>query len=256
MSLLRSLFLWASLALLAVGLRAETLPPKPALYFNDYAGLASPQRAAAFNRRLEQFERDTSNQFLVAIFPSFDSASSVEDYTVRVAESWQVGQKGKNNGVVLFLFMAQHKVYVQVGYGLEGALPDALCHQIIENEIKPRFRAGDYDGGLDSALNAIIAAAKGEYRGTGRTHAEISGNLPVPVLIVFFVIFGLGIFAVRSSVKSQSFTYGRRRTLGGGTYSNWGGSGWTSGGSSGSSFGGGFSSGGGSFGGGGSGGSW
>lgn len=251
MPLLRSLVLWTLLGLLAAaGLRADSLPPKPAHYFNDYAGIVSSSRANLFDQRLAQFERDTSNQFLVVAFPSFDSDSSVEDFTVRVAESWQVGQKGRNNGVVLFLFMAQHKVYIQVGYGLEGALPDALCHQIIENEIKPRFRSGDYDGGLDAAINAIVAAAKGEYRGTGRTHAENS-SIPAPMVIVLFFIFGLAILAARSAVKSQSFTYGRRRSPGTG-WSSWGGSNWSGGGGGG----GGFSSGGGSFGGGGAGGSW
>ena len=76
------------------------------------------------------------------------SDSSIEDYTVRVAQSWGVGQKGKSNGAVLFVFTQDRKMYLQVGYGLEGALPDALAKRIIENEIKPYFRNGDYDGWL------------------------------------------------------------------------------------------------------------
>jgi len=86
-----------------VGFSAETLPSKPAQYFNDYARLVSPQQAGALNQRLEQFERETSNQLIVAIFPRMESASSVEDYTVRIAQSWGVGQKGHSNGAVLFL---------------------------------------------------------------------------------------------------------------------------------------------------------
>jgi uncharacterized protein len=235
-----------------VGLAAETLPPKPTRYFNDYARLVSPQQAGALNQRLEQFERDTSNQLVVAIYPRMDSASSVEDYTVRIAQSWGVGQKARSNGAVLFLFMAEHKVYIQVGYGLEGALPDALCHTIIENEITPRFRAGDFAGGLDAATAAIIAATKGEYRGTGQTNADAQGGGGTIVFGVFIFIVIL-ISILNRMRPAQNTTFGRRRSL----YDNttpgfWGGFG--GGGSSGG--GGGFSGGGGSFGGGGSGGSW
>src|SRR5579871_6742556 len=124
----------------------EVMPPKPTQYFNDYAHVVSAATAADLNRQLEQFERDTSSQILVALYPKMDSDSSVEDYTVRVAQSWGVGQQGKNNGAVLFVFLQDHKMYIQVGYGLEGALPDALAKRIIENEIKPHFSVGDFDG--------------------------------------------------------------------------------------------------------------
>src|SRR5213593_5288096 len=135
---------WLFLALLA----AEVIPPTPKQYFNDYARVVSPATAAELNRQLEDFERATSSQILVAIFPKMQSDSSIEDYTVRVAQTWRVGQKGKDNGAVLFVFIQDRKMYLQVGYGLEGALPDALAKRIIENEIKPHFRRGDYDAGL------------------------------------------------------------------------------------------------------------
>ncbi len=119
---------------------AEVMPPAPAAYFNDYAGLVQPGTAQALNAKLEEFERATSNQILVAVYPTMQSDSSIEDYTVRVAQSWRVGQKARSNGAVLFVFAREHKLYVQTGYGLEGALPDALCKRIIEDEIVPRFR--------------------------------------------------------------------------------------------------------------------
>ena len=150
---------------------AEVIPPAPARYFNDYANAVPPATAAQLNQKLEDFERSTSSQILVAIFPKMQSDSSIEDYTVRVAQSWRVGQKAKNNGAVLFVFMQDHKMYLQVGYGLEGAMPDALCKRIIANEITPRFKAGDYGGGLSAGVTAILAAAKGEYKGTGQTVA-------------------------------------------------------------------------------------
>ncbi|HZL45895.1 MAG TPA: TPM domain-containing protein, partial [Opitutaceae bacterium] len=190
---------------------AEVIPPKPTRYFNDAAGIVSPAVAAQLNQRLEQFERDTSNQILVAIYPRLQSDSSVEDYTVRVAQAWGVGQKGRNNGAVLFAFMQEHQLRIQVGYGLEAVLPDGLCHLIVENELKPRFRAGDYAGGLDAAVTAIIAATRGEYHGTGRTSDDGRSNVGWPVILaglVLFVVFGY-VSRYRRSAVYQSST-GRR----------------------------------------------
>jgi uncharacterized protein len=235
---------------------AEVIPPPPAQYFNDYAGVISPATAAQLNQRLEQFERDASSQIVVAIFTKMQSDSAIEDYTVRVAQSWKVGQKDKNNGAVLFVFTQDRKMYLQVGYGLEGAIPDALCKRIIADEITPHFKAGDFNAGLTAGVNAILAAAKGEYQGTGRTAAEgrdgsTAENGPyadlVPILIFMFVFLAFTLFGV----------FGRR---GGFVYTGVGrnGGGWSSGGfsSGGGGGGGGFSGGGGSFGGGGAGGSW
>ena len=117
--------------------------------------------------QLDQFERQTSNQILVAVYPRMQSDSSIEDYTVRVAQSWHAGRKGRDNGAVLFVFVQDRTMYIQTGYGLEGALPDALCKRIIDDEIAPAFTQGDYDGGLQAGVEAILAAAKGEYHGNG-----------------------------------------------------------------------------------------
>ncbi|HXA13551.1 MAG TPA: TPM domain-containing protein [Opitutaceae bacterium] len=237
-------------ALGATPVRAsEVIPPAPPHYFNDYAGAVSPGTAADLDAQLTQFERDSSNQLVVAIYPHMQSDSSIEDYTVRVAQSWGVGQKDHKNGVVLFVFINDRQTYIQVGYGLEGALPDATCHLIIENEIKPRFRAGDYDGGLRAAVTAIMQATRGEYKGTGQTvddsNDQSSSHL---IFLIFFVAFL--VFSFWSS-RRRSRLYGSSGSsflwLGGG-----GGGGFGGGGGGG----GGFSGGGGSFGGGGAGGSW
>ncbi|MDQ6625772.1 MAG: TPM domain-containing protein, partial [Verrucomicrobiota bacterium] len=106
---------------LLVSLRAaEVIPPKPAGYFNDYAGVVSRSGALQFNEQLAQFERETSNQVVVAVFRKMQTDSDIADYTHRVAQSWQVGQADKRNGAVLFVFVDDHKMYIQVGYGLEG----------------------------------------------------------------------------------------------------------------------------------------
>lgn len=255
--------LWALRSLAVVA--AEVIPPAPKQYFNDYAGVVSPETATRLNSTLEQFERDTSSQVVVAIFPKMQSESSIEDYTVRVAQSWGVGQKGKDNGAVLFVFVQDRAMYLQVGYGLEGALPDALCKRIIEDVIKPHFRRGDFDSGLTAGVEAIIAAAKGEYKGTGRTVAESPAatarrqttllviNIAIVVLVLFLIL------SVRYVQYRQAILYdghGRRRWndwwFGGG----FGRGGFSRGGFGGGGFGGGFSGGGGGFGGGGAGGRW
>ena len=238
--------------------RAETIPPPPAQHFNDYAGIVSVTTARDLDRQLAQFERDTSNQLLVAVYPERDSRSSLEDYTVRVAQSWRVGQKARNNGAVLFVFVQEHEVYIQVGYGLEPVLTDATCFQIIENDIKPHFRANDYAGGLTSAARSLMAAAQGEYRGTGRTQAELrrhghsTGVHPFPIIFFIVIMIVMGFF--RRGNRGDWNSRGPRGFGGGRSFGGFGGFG--GGSSGGSSGGGGFSGGGGSFGGGGAGGRW
>jgi uncharacterized protein len=226
---------------------AEVIPPAPTQYFNDYANVVSPGVASQLNSQLEDFEKSTSNQIVVAIFPKMQSDSSVDDYAVRVARYWQVGQKGLNNGAVLFVFVQDHKMFIATGYGLEGALPDITCKRIIDNEITPRFKQNDFTGGLTAGVNAMMAASRGEYKGTGRTHAE-NQNRSGPdwifwtILIIFIL---LSIFGRRSGTGFSS----GGMWMGGGF--SGGGGGWSSGGG-----GGGFSGGGGDSGGGGASGSW
>ena len=243
---------------LAVSLgKAETLPSKPDRYFNDYAGIVDPSTALRLNEKLAQFERDTSTQILVAIYRTMQSESSVADYTQRIAQTWGAGQKGRSNGAVLFVFIENRQMFIQTGYGLEGALPDATCFDITHNVIAPRFKAGDYSGGLEAGVTAMMQAVQGEYKGTGRTNAE--GKETRPALPFGLVIF---IFILIIVVMSQLRRKGRR----GYGYSNWGGpfiggfgggsgGGWSSGSSGGGGFSG-FSGGGGSFGGGGAGSGW
>ncbi len=255
-----------------LGLRAEVMPPAPAHYFNDYAGVVSPAVGLQLDQTLQQFERQHASQIVVAIFPKMQSESSVEDYTVRIAQSWHVGQKDKDSGAVLFVFVQEHKLYIQVGYGLEGVLPDVICKRIIQNEIVPKLRGGDFSGGIQAGVTAMLSAAQGEYKGTGQTVAERGQNAPPMPLIALVVLIGgviLVTFILSSVFKGMispgAATYSKRGYvprsggvgwLGGG----WGGGGWGGGGGGGSSGGGGggggFSGGGGSFGGGGAGGSW
>jgi uncharacterized protein len=249
-----ALCLAASVAIQAFA--AEVIPPKPAGYFNDYAGVVSKEAASRFNEQLAQFERETSNQVVVAVFPKMQSDSDVADYAQRVAQSWGVGQKDKRNGVVLLVFIADRKTSIQVGYGLEGALPDITAYDIRDSHINPHFRNGDYEGGLADGIDSIFKAIRGEYKGSGKTvtgQYSRSGR-PSFLFFIIFVIVLMIISRLMRRLGGYGYSSGRSGPVfipmgfGGG-----GGGGWSS--SSGGGFSG-FSGGGGSFGGGGSSGSW
>jgi len=233
---------------------AEIIPPKPAGYFTDAAGVVSKEAALRFNEKLAQFERDTSNQVLVVVFRRMESTSSIEDYTQRVAQAWGVGQKDRRNGAVLFVFVENRNMFLQVGYGLEGVLPDLTAFDITERHIKPRFRNNDYEGGLASGIDLICKAIRGEYKGTGRTKAEEnpSGKGSGSGLLVFLICLAILFFAIRGGRRRRGYGYSG---MGGPFIGGWSGGGWSGGSSSGGGFSG-FSGGGGSFGGGGAGSSW
>src|SRR5213080_5286357 len=190
-----ALLVAAFFALLATKSQAaEVIPPKPDRYFNDYAGIVSKSAALRFNEELAQFERETSDQVVVAIFPKMQSDSDVADYTQRVAQAWGVGQKERRNGVVLFAFIQDRKMFIQVGYGLEGALPDITAFDITEYHIKPLFRNRNYEAGLATGIDLIFKAIRGEYKGSGKTVAEqrrgsgVSGLLPLLVFRLVLII--------------------------------------------------------------------
>ena len=229
---------------------AEIIPPKPAGYFNDYAGVVSKEAGLRFNEQLAQFERETSNQVLVVVFRRMESTSSIEDYTQRVAQAWGVGQKDRRNGAVLFVFVENRNMFLQVGYGLEGVLPDVTAFDITERHIKPRFRNNDYEGGLATGIDLICKAIRGEYTGAGKTKLEERGEAKSGnMLLIFVVIVVILLMALRMGrVVGRGYGYS---SLGGPFVGGW--SGGDSSGSGGFS---GFSGGGGSFGGGGAGSSW
>jgi uncharacterized protein len=238
--------------------RAEPpLPPAPAGYFNDYASLVTPSDAQRLEAKLRRFADETSTQVVVAVFPSLPSAS-LEDFTVRVAQQWRVGRKDWDNGAVFFVFVADRKLRIETGYGLEGALPDQLAARILDHEVRPRFRAQDWAGGLEAGVDAIIAATRGEYRAPPPKPAPKRVPLVAILIIVFFVILLFWLASQSARHLPAGRTYDRRGPRRDGSYwggSSWSGGGW-SGGGGGSFGGGGFSGGGGSFGGGGASSSW
>jgi uncharacterized protein len=248
----------AASVLLAGGAWAEELPPAPVGWFNDYAGLVSPAEARRLDQKLRGLDEETSTQVVVAVFPKLPSPS-LEDFTARTAESWRVGRSELDNGAIFFVFVEDRAMRIEVGYGLEGALPDALAGRILREQVSPRFAEGDWAGGLESGIDAIVAAVRGEY--TASAPDEPRGPSLAAILIVLALVI-LFLLLVRFAAPGHpGRTYGGRgwrrdsshwgggRWGGGGTWGGRGGS-WGGGG------GGGFMGGGGSFGGGGASGSW
>jgi len=255
-----------ALALLPQLVRAQPqAPPPPANFFTDAAGVVPADAAVRIEQRLREFEKASSNQVLVIVADRVpEGYASLEEYTNRTAQAWRVGDKSRDNGAVLFVFTGDRKMRIEVGYGLEGALPDALASRIINDEITPRFREGKYGDGLLAGVDAIILATKGEYKPASKP-AGSSDTLLIVLAVVFFLLVGVVIPVIREvmQIRRGWRTYsghgtssGRRgSTWGSGGGSSWGG--WSSGGgSSWGGGGGGFSGGGGSFGGGGASGSW
>lgn len=167
--------LLALLLFLGIGgemLLADALPPAPQQYVTDEAGVISPGLLSQLNQRLAAFEKQTSNQIVVAVYPKLPEGASLEDYTQQLYSAWKIGQKKNSNGVLILAFIQDQKIRIQPGYGLEGAMPDALCGRIIRETIAPAFRAGNYGIGLASGITAVMQATKGEYKGTGLTKGK------------------------------------------------------------------------------------
>lgn len=243
--------------LLSGGAWTEELPRVPVGWFNDYAGLVPPAEARRLDQKLRRLDEETSTQVVVAVFPKLPSPS-LEDFTARTAQSWRVGRGELDNGAIFFVFVEDGRMRIEVGYGLEGALPDALAGRILREKVAPRFQQKDWTGGLEAGIDAIVAAVQGEYaapapeRPAGPSLAAVLIVVALVILFLLLVRFGTPghpgrTYGGRGSWRDSSHWGGGR--WGGG--SSWGGGGRSWGGG-----GGGFMGGGGSFGGGGASGSW
>jgi uncharacterized protein len=229
------------LLLLGPALPAAALDvPSPSGYVTDRADMLSAATEQRLERALRSFEESDSTQIAVLTVSSLEG-EALEEYSLKVAETWGIGQKEHDNGALLLVARDDRKVRIEVGYGLEGRLTDLLAGRIIDNEITPRFRQGDFDGGITAGVGAMVQAVRGEYQGEGRPSGKRKRS---PFGLLFFLFFF-------GPVLLRLFLPHSRSRRGGFWYGGFGG------GSSGGGFGGGgFSGGGGGFGGGGASGSW
>jgi uncharacterized protein len=261
----KKILFFAAFLLITSGLFAQRFPEKPNRLVNDYTNTLSSSEIEHLERKLVAFDDSTTTQVAVVLINSLEGYD-VADYAARLAESWGIGREGRNNGVLLLASLGDRRVTIQTGYGVEGALPDAITKRIITNEITPYFKQGNYFQGLDQGTDAIIAYTKGEYRNDQPKKVAGKGTsagfiiLIVLLIIIFLgkrgggrgtVIGGRGAASPFWWMLMGSAMGNRHRGSGWGGFTG-GGGGW--GGSSGGGGFGGF--GGGSFGGGGSSGSW
>jgi len=239
---------------LAIAAPASALkvPPRPPSGLADPANVLPIDAKQRIEAQIDGYAQGTTARYAVAIFPSLEDEST-QDFAIRITEAWKFGGKQTNDGVLITIFVKEHKIRFDVGYGLEDKLPDAICSRIIETEMAPRFRTGDMPGGILAALAVVDTRVTGRANAAPARGGNRRGGGPglAPILLFFLVLIVMGIISAR------------RRRSGGGYYGAtgfWIGSsgGWSSGGGDsgggGGSWGGGDS--GGSFGGGGADGGW
>jgi uncharacterized protein len=242
----KSLWIAPLCLLLASAIQAAPVP-KLQGPVNDYAGVLSPQEENKLRAFLLDQESKTSNQVVVLTVPSLDG-DTIETFAIKVAEAWKLGQRDKDNGVLVVAAIKDHKLRIEVGKGLEGTLTDALSSQIIRNEIAPKFKAGDYGGGLWDGVTAIDKAIRGEYKATQHAvHVDTGAILFWMFVFIIFLMAHLRFGRYRNHWLGPYWVW---NTSLGGFSGGFSGGGFSSGDS------GGYSGGGGSFGGGGASGSW
>jgi uncharacterized protein len=236
------------LLILVIPVSAQKDIPKLKLWATDFTNTLSSDQLGELNSRLKIYQDTTSNQLVVLMIPGLDDYP-IEDYAYAVARENKIGTSENDNGALLFIAKNDRKLRIEVGYGLEGVIPDALASSIIRNVIVPHFKKDNYYAGISEGLSAIIAAIGGEYVAEpAEEDKKPGGSFFTLLMIIFFIIMfftrggrgGLGKMILLGGLASGGFR---------------GGSSWGGGRSSGGGFGG-FSGGGGSFGGGGASGSW
>jgi len=227
--------------------------PSPATLVTDVAGVLSPEQKQALENKLVAIDDSSSNQIAVVIIPSLDGYPK-EEYATKLFRDWGIGGK-KNNGILLLIAVNDREIRIEVGYGLEGAIPDITALNIIDNDIKPAFKAGNYYEGINQATDDIAKAAVGEYKVAKAKKSKSKGSGAfLIILIIIFVLLRNGRGGGGSNIGRSGFSDVATgmllgSLLGGGGR---GGGGWGDSGG-----GGGFGGfGGGSSGGGGAGGSW
>ncbi len=237
---------------MAFGAMAKQIPAPTGRLVSDFAGVLSPAQAQRLEDKLVAFDDSTSSQIAIVIENSTEG-EDIFDYAYRLAQSWGIGQKGKDNGILIYVAVKDRKMRILTGLGTEALVTDAMAKRIIERVMVPRFRKGQFYEGLDRATSILMQILSGAFQ------PDEPRAIPAWVILLIFVLLFF-LFVYLASRQSHSGGGGYYR---GGRYDDpWRGGGWWiggggSGGSSGGFGGGGFGGfGGGSFGGGGAGGSW
>ncbi|MGZ3605865.1 MAG: TPM domain-containing protein [Thermodesulfobacteriota bacterium] len=160
-------------------------------YVNDYAGMISPSAKSKIEQGLKAFEQSDSTQLVILTIPSLEG-ENIEEFSIKVAEAWKIGQQQKDNGILLIVSKQERKIRIEVGRGLEGRLTDLMAGRIIDQVIKPRFKQGDFDAGFVAGASALISATRGEFKVEQRPIQRKQKGFP-PFLT--FLLF-LGVFVL------------------------------------------------------------
>ncbi|WP_257670177.1 TPM domain-containing protein [Parapedobacter tibetensis] len=163
----------------------QDFPAQPNKLVNDYTKTLGAAQVEQLERKLVAFDDSTSTQIAVVVMQSTEG-HDIADYGTRLAQKWGIGGKEHDNGILLLVALGDRAVTIQTGYGVEGAVPDAIAYRIIENEIKPAFRQGDYFAGIDRATDALMAYTKGEY--TAPPKKESKGRGFGSLIFIFIII--------------------------------------------------------------------
>lgn len=188
---LASLLLALTLILLSSGLAVALEVPPLKGRVNDYAGILSPATAQQLEAMLENFEATDSTQIVLLTVPSLEG-DSLENFSMRVVESWKIGQAKLDNGALLLISKNDRKLRIEVGYGLEGTLTDLTSGRIIRDVIRPRFKEGNFDQGVMDGLSAMMAAVKGEFTASPSSNKQRQSNVdPGAFFIMAIIVFSI-----------------------------------------------------------------
>ncbi len=217
-------------------------PPPPTRWVTDSSNLLSPAMRENLDQRLKAYEGSTGHQVLVWIGSS-TGGDPLEDWTVRAFAAWKVGRKGLDDGLVLFIFSGDQKVRIEVGYGLEGQVPDILASRIIQESILPRLKNGDADGALNEGVDRILkviggdASARASQDHASQNHGRQGGQPISPGEWIVIIVLGLAFLALLLTHPSFAIwllfnllSGGRSGGGGGGGGGGWSGGGGSSGG--------------------------
>ncbi len=171
--------------------------PQLAGRINDYARILSPGATTMLEQKLAAFEQDQSTQVVVLIVPSLQG-DDIDQFAIRVADQWKIGQKGKDNGVILVMAQAEKKVRIEVGMGLQGVLPDITAGRIIRDVMRPYLRIGDFDRGVEAGIEAIMAATRGEFKATPGERAQRPKHRDASTFLTFLLFTGIAAAALGS----------------------------------------------------------
>lgn len=164
-------------------------------YVNDYAGMISPSAKLKIEQGLKAFEQSDSTQLVILTIPSLEG-ENIEEFSIKVAEAWKIGQQQKDNGIILVVSKQDRKIRVEVGRGLEGKLTDLMAGRIIDQIIKPRFKQGDFDAGFIAGASALISATRGEFKAEKRPIQRKQKGFPP--FLTFFLFLGIFILILGS----------------------------------------------------------